>query len=106
MCIRTLNYCPPVDITFGESLRAVITADSDLVPDDDRGYRVAFIEAFRRRGIFPPDVRTLSVDSLRWRDPTTEVLEGEEIVDVFTGRLREELRSFVSDWNLSPSRGL
>jgi len=66
MCIRALDYCPPVDINFGDYLRALITADSDLVPDDDQRYRVAIIEAFRRRGIYPTDVRTLSVDSLRW----------------------------------------
>jgi len=66
MCIRALDYCPPLDITFGDYLRAIITADTDLVPDDDLGYRIAFIEAFRRRGIYPRSVRTLSIDSLRW----------------------------------------
>ena len=65
-CIRALDYCPPVDINFGDYLRAIITADTDLVRDDDRGYRIAFIEAFRRRGIYPRDVRTLSPESLRW----------------------------------------
>jgi hypothetical protein len=25
MCIRALDYCPPVDITFGEYLRGIIT---------------------------------------------------------------------------------
>lgn len=69
ICIRALDYCPPVDLTFGEYLRALITADMDLVPDDRDGYRVAFIEAFRRRGIYPDDVRTLSEDSLRWARP-------------------------------------
>ena len=68
MCIRALDYCPPVDLTFGDYLRAIITADYDLVRDDDRSYRVAFIEAFRRRGIYPRDVRTLSDESLRWRE--------------------------------------
>jgi quinol monooxygenase YgiN len=69
MCIRALDYCPPVDLTFGEYLRALITADIDLQPEDRHGYRVAFIEAFRRRGIYPDDVRTLSEDSLRWARP-------------------------------------
>src|SRR5262249_1984825 len=72
MCIRALDYCPPVDLTFGDYLRALITADFDLVPDDDLGYRVAVIEAFRRRGIYPEGVRTLSVESLRWADPTPQ----------------------------------
>jgi len=67
ICIRALDYCPPVDLTFGEYLRAMITLDSDMVADDRLGYRIAFIESFRRRGIYPHNVRTLAVDSLRWR---------------------------------------
>lgn len=69
MCIRALDYCPPNEISFGDYLRAIITADYDLVADDNLGYRVAFIEAFKRRGIYPRDVRSLSVDSLRWKMP-------------------------------------
>ena len=42
-----LDYCPPVDIRFGEFLRAMITADFDLVSDDPIGYRAALIDAFR-----------------------------------------------------------
>jgi hypothetical protein len=72
MCIRALDYCPPVDITFGEYLRAIISADCDLVEDDRLKYRVAFVEAFRRRGIYPPDVRTMSVESLIWRTPEND----------------------------------
>ncbi len=67
MSIRALDYCPPVDITFGEYLRALVTADWDVVPDDPMGYRIAVIEAFRRRGIYPRDVRTLASDALRWQ---------------------------------------
>jgi hypothetical protein len=67
MCIRALDYCPPVDITFGDFLRALITADSELVPDDDRGYRDILIEAFRRRGIRPGDVNSYADTSLRWQ---------------------------------------
>jgi hypothetical protein len=67
ICIRALDYLPPVDITFGDYLRALITADADLVPDDPQRYRLAFIEAFRNRGIYPQDVRALGEESLRWR---------------------------------------
>ncbi len=66
MCIRALDYCPPVNLTFGDYLRALITADMDIVPIDDRGYRLSFLEAFRRRGIYPQGVRNLSVGSLCW----------------------------------------
>lgn len=73
MCIRALDYIPPVDITFGEYLRGIITADSDLVKDDQYNYRVAFVEAFRRRGIYPLDLPTLSVDTLRWQGVDTRM---------------------------------
>ncbi|MGH9362731.1 MAG: S8 family serine peptidase, partial [Thermoanaerobaculia bacterium] len=77
MCVRALDYCPPVDITFGEYLRAMITADRDLVPEDDRSYRLAVVEAFRRRGIYPRDVRSLSVETLLWQEPLPESLQQE-----------------------------
>jgi len=69
MCIRALDYMPPVDARFGDFLRAIVTADSDLVPDDPLGYRLAMIEGFRRRGIFPEDCLSLAVDSLLWETP-------------------------------------
>lgn len=68
MCIRAMDYCAPVDLTFGDYLRAIITADSDLVKDDSRNYRLAFIDAFRRRGIYPEGIKTLSQESLHFRD--------------------------------------
>jgi hypothetical protein len=67
ICIRALDYCPPVDLTFGEYLRALVTADYELVAHYPVGYRLAFLDAFRRRGIYPLDVTTLSVESLRWQ---------------------------------------
>lgn len=67
MCIRALDYCPPVDLTFGEYLRALLTADMDMVPDDPMGYRVAFVDAFRKRGIYPSGARSLMVQSVAWQ---------------------------------------
>jgi hypothetical protein len=72
MAIRALDYCPPVDITFGEYLRALVTGDVDLFPDDTLRYRTAVIEGFRRRGIYPRGVRTLAVDSLLWQRPGSD----------------------------------
>ena len=68
MCIRALDYCPPVDLTFGDYLRALITADLNLSPDDDLGYRVAFIESFREWGIAPRGIRSMSVEALLLAD--------------------------------------
>jgi hypothetical protein len=73
MCIRAIDYCPPVDLRFGEYLRALITADHELVPDDRWGHREALIDAFRRRAIFPEDVDFLSEDALLWRGAETPV---------------------------------
>jgi hypothetical protein len=69
MCIRALDYLPPVDITFGDYLRAIITADVDLVADDEKDYRIAFIDAFRKRGIYPGGISNLSVQSLCYMKP-------------------------------------
>lgn len=66
MCIRALDYCPPFDITYGDYLRALVTADYDMVPNDKHGYRVALIESFRRWGIVPEGLKTLSEEQLRW----------------------------------------
>jgi hypothetical protein len=66
MCIRAIDYCPPVGITFGDYLRAVVTADFDLNPDDVNGYRLAFVESFREWGIHPVGMRSMSIDALLW----------------------------------------
>ena len=74
MAIRALDYIPPVDVTFGEYLRALITADYDLVRDDDLRYRVSVVAGFRDWGIYPPNVRSLSVDGLLWSPPELNAL--------------------------------
>jgi hypothetical protein len=102
MCIRALDYCPPVDITFGEYLRALITADTDLIHDDDLGYRVAVTEAFRCRGLYPYSVRSLAADSLVWQPvdslPSVSILRG--LLNSNSERLLEKL----NQWNLSARR--
>jgi hypothetical protein len=70
VCVRGLDYLPPVGPTFGEYLRAIITADTDLVPNDPLKYRVAFAEAFRKRGIPVPGVISYAPEALCWEHPT------------------------------------
>lgn len=66
MSIRAFDYLPPIDITFGDYLRALITADYELLPADESGQRSAMIEAFRLRGIYPEQVASLAEESLLW----------------------------------------
>ncbi len=98
ICIRALDYVPPVDITFGDFLRALITADYDLVPNDGRNYRAAFIEAFRRRGIYPAGVRSLSEENLIWDSPLKWTQDESHFTFV------DELRALVTDWDIQADR--
>src|SRR5262249_23491079 len=58
------DYLPPVDPTFSDFLRAMVTADFELNRADDLGLRADMIEAFRQRGIRPEAVGSLAVQSL------------------------------------------
>ncbi len=91
MCIRAIDYCPPVDITFGDYLRGIITADSDMVPEDTHHYRLAFINAFRQRGIYPEGIKTLSEESLRYQHPSAGL-------DSKTKALLEIITDFLKDY--------
>lgn len=68
MCIRAFDYLPPVDVTFGDYLRALVTADYELFPTDDYGQRSALIDAFRVRGIYPTNIASLAEESLLWEN--------------------------------------
>ena len=101
MVIRALDYCPPVDVNFGDFLRAMVTADHDLVPDDPYGYRIALVEAFRRRGIHPHEVRSLSVENLLWRPPSDD--DAEALQDAAFTNV-EKLRKYCPDWGFGSDR--
>lgn len=95
IAIRALDYCPPVDINFGDYLRALITADIEFAKEDERIYRIALIDAFRSWGIFPSQVTTLSEDSLQWSAPD---LSSRQIsaMDAVASFLRERVRGLNS----------
>ena len=63
-------------------------------PDDRHGYRVAFMEAFRERGILPSDVRTISTETLAWNAPEDPRPEW----------LGELIASIDLDWNQNLTR--
>ena len=98
MCIRALDYCPPVDIDFGDYLRALITADRDVMENDTRGYRLAFVDAFRQHGIYPRNLRSLSEESLTW-DLADDINAYDKLA-----KLGEELRKFYHELGLDNDR--
>lgn len=79
ICIRAIDYCPPVDLRFGDYLRALITADFDVVPDDSLGYRDAIIKAFGQRGIFGEGTTAMTEDALLWCAPTRTMAPLDEL---------------------------
>jgi hypothetical protein len=82
MCIRAFEYLPPVDIRFGDYLRALVTADYDLVADEGFEQRRAMIEAFRARGIYPDYVTSLAEDSLLWECADVESIPAKGIPEI------------------------
>lgn len=96
ICIRALDYCPPSDITYGDFLRALVTADRDIAPEDEVGYRLALIEAFRARGIFPDRVPTFSEQSLCWAPP--EFTKGQkDILDALIAAITDDVRKLADE---------
>ena len=53
MVVRAFDYLPPVDVTFGDVVRAIVTSDHAL--PGRHGLRGNLIEALRRRGIYPDE---------------------------------------------------
>ena len=111
MCIRAIDYCPPVDITFGDFLRGVVTADLDYAPEDEEGFRVAFIQSFREWGIHPRGVTSMGADALAWPsgDELTRnlVAAGASLKAPATGKryIKESLlRPGKDHWNLESDR--
>ncbi len=90
ICIRAMDYTPPVNVTFGDYLRAIITADHDLFPEDAQGYRAAFLEAFVAWGILPKDMSTISEPNLHW--PNIGLAEAERQATKTELQLKAERR--------------
>ena len=58
-CVGAFTYLPPIDVTFADFLRALVTVDFVTSPDED-SFRTAIIEAFRRRGIYAGEAGSLA----------------------------------------------
>lgn len=104
MCIRAFDYMPPVDVAFGDFLRAMITADFELIPDDESDCRGAMIEAFRLRGIYPDGVTSLAEESLLWTNIEGRLPAlGAEALPLLREVFFSAVRSFDAGWQSSSS---
>lgn len=78
MAIRALDYCPPLDLTFGDYLSALITSDMVLVPDDSKyGYRDRLRQHFAAWGISPAS--TEGLEPCAWEGPQHRLKRGQTI---------------------------
>ena len=96
IAIRALDYCPPIDINFGDFLRALITADIDSAPADDNNYRVALMESFRAWGIFPENVTTFSEESLKWNAPDNFTANEQKALDYISEQLSRDIPGLLA----------
>ena len=78
MCIRAIDYLPPVDLSFDDFATALLAADEEVVPDDRHDYRGTLETAFRRYGI--RDVTPRHVQTFGRKDaPTYRLIHEEEL---------------------------
>lgn len=93
ICIRALDYCPPVDVTIGDYLRAIVTADHDLFPADERRYRVSFLSAFAAWGLTPPGLPIYTERTILWPEMKEVEHSTREGRERFAQRFRGLVRS-------------
>lgn len=73
MIVRATDYLPTVDVNFGDVVRAIVTADRALYPNDTDHLRRNLVEAMRARGIYPDRVTSLADSGLAWPAPQREL---------------------------------
>jgi hypothetical protein len=101
LCARAIDYCPPIDITFGDFLRAIVTVSRDLDPADGDGVRDALMEAFRLRGIYSESANFYSEDALSW-PPNPDLPPVDGLIfgspNGLTAKERDDNGDFLRDW--------
>lgn len=73
MVVRAFDLLPVVDVTFGDVVRAIVTADRSLYPNDEKNLRATLVESLRQRGIYPSSITSLADESLVWPAPSVEL---------------------------------
>ena len=73
-CVRAIDYCPPTDLQFCDFASAVLTADWELNPRDDR-YRIRqkLLASFRAYGIEPSSKGSDGRQEGSWDPPPEKI---------------------------------
>ncbi len=95
LCIRAIDYLPAIDVTFGDYLRALVTADHELNPEDRFDLRANLTDAFIARGVYPDSVLSLNEESLLLPAPPEGLRPLE--VDVLAGLLSRWQQPYYED---------
>lgn len=67
MCIRAIDYLPPVDFEYEDFLEGILVSDAEVAPDDEFGYRPALVQAFEAYGMPRPAVsRIVDLTKTDW----------------------------------------
>jgi hypothetical protein len=92
LCIRAFDYLPPLDVTFSDYLRALVTADTELNPEDPYDLRANLVDAFLVRGIHPAGVFSPNEESLLWTAPEDSIVADNldpNVLDLLAGHQSE-----------------
>jgi hypothetical protein len=70
MCIRAIDYCPPTDLQFRDFASAILTADWELNPRDEKyKIRASLLKSFRAYGIEPSSLGSKGRQEGSWDPP-------------------------------------
>ncbi|MBA2717937.1 MAG: hypothetical protein H0U52_01665 [Chloroflexi bacterium] len=66
MCIRAIDYCPPIDFDYADFLAALLASDKEVSPDDPHQYRQAVIDAFGAFGLRASALKSVRIKLKEW----------------------------------------
>lgn len=96
IAIRALDYLPPTEVTFGDFLSALITADVDVCHDDSiYNYRDRLLEAFADYYIFPSS--NTSEQKGKWQLPEGKIVYGFSHFESMQSNVEAVYRFFVEN---------
>lgn len=96
IAIRALDYLPPTEVTFGDFLSALITADSDVCHDDSvYNYRDRLLDAFADYYIVPSS--STREQKGKWQKPEGKITYGFSHFESMQSNVEAVYRFFVEN---------